>query len=300
VFAAILFVGCVTALLTAAWLHRRLSSKRRRLLWLAPWLLLVAALVATNSGFIVQKWLGRLAMPLGILWVGLIGMAVWLLRRGRYREGTAVVALLCLYWAACSTLLGAGLLRLLEGDFVAPPPSATEPYEAVFVLGGASSWRPGGEPQLGPSGDRITTAVRLYHAGGARQLVCSGTSAGGLRHTEDRSLALDVAKIMGELGVPSEAIVSVSGPRNTSEEIAALAALTVERRWQRVGLVTSAWHMRRALRLAARAGLDVTPIVADFRSSWPRTSIVELLPSAAGAYDVRLAAWELLGAAVGR
>jgi uncharacterized SAM-binding protein YcdF (DUF218 family) len=94
--------------------------------------------------------------------------------------------------------------------------------------------------------------------------------------------------------------VRLPGAHTTSEEIPALAEEVRRRGWSRLGLITSAWHMPRSLRLTAAAGLEVTPLAADFRSGEAQATLVELLPSAAGASYVRLAAWEGLGMLLGR
>jgi uncharacterized SAM-binding protein YcdF (DUF218 family) len=112
--------------------------------------------------------------------------------------------------------------------------------------------------------------------------------------------AVDAATLVEELGVPHDAIIPLPGPLNTSEEIAKLDTLVHENGWKRVGLITSAMHLRRAMKLAERRGLALEPIGSDFRASVPPAQLQFLLPTAAGVMRVKLALWERLGAAVGR
>src|SRR4029077_20890227 len=65
------------------------------------------------------------------------------------------------------------------------------------------------------------------------------------------------------LGVPAEAIVDEGTSVNTIENIRNVRALVGN---GRIALITSAYHMPRALQLAALAGLDVAAFPTDFRS----------------------------------
>jgi uncharacterized SAM-binding protein YcdF (DUF218 family) len=66
-----------------------------------------------------------------------------------------------------------------------------------------------------------------------------------------------------DLGVPADAIVEEAKSVNTIENIANVRAMVGDKR---VALITSAYHMPRALQLAALAKLDVAAFPTDFRS----------------------------------
>jgi uncharacterized SAM-binding protein YcdF (DUF218 family) len=103
------------------------------------------------------------------------------------------------------------------------------------------------------------------------------------------------------MGIPEGAIVQVREPlRTTSDEIARYKALVEERGWKRVGLVSSAWHLPRALALCREQGLEVVPIPANHRGrpAWP--SPAYLVPQFDGFLDVQFACKEYLGRLVGR
>lgn len=270
-----------------------------RLRW--PWLLLPAAAfgvaLALDGGFVGQKAIARLAMPAGALWLlGYAGVLA-LLSAGHARAAVGAGGLWLLYSLAGNLWLGGVLLRHLEAPFTAAP---TGHFDAALVLGGGTALRPDGAPQLGPAGDRLRVAARLFRAGQVDRLVTCGTSVAGIQQAEERDLAEETAALWAEWGVPEAAIVRVPGPRNTREEIAALRALVAEHGWQRVAVITSAWHLPRALALARAAGLDVVPVGADFRGEAPVAGVFGLIPSANGLYRVQTAAWELLGRATGR
>ncbi len=78
------------------------------------------------------------------------------------------------------------------------------------------------------------------------------------------------------------------------------ADYTREHALTRVGLISSAWHLRRALRLAARHDFDPVPLPADFRGRVEWFGAYSLIPSGGGAYDIHQACSEFLGAVTGR
>jgi len=246
----------------------------------------------------VTKLLGMLCMPTGLLWLGLALASAWAFRR-RARGLGAFLALLFLGFSlAGNRQVGAWLLGRLEAEVPDPPATAT-PYDAVFVLGGGTQVDDRGRPQLGTGGDRIVEAARLWRAGGARCLVASGASddaAAGRRNLGEETRALWL-----ELGVPTSAIQVVAEPCFiTRDEIRAYRRLRATAGWQRVGLVSSAWHLPRALALARREGLEVVPLPSDRRGRLPRFQLWHLVPQEEGFEKTQLACWELLGRHVGR
>jgi uncharacterized SAM-binding protein YcdF (DUF218 family) len=299
VLAVALQVVAGVALLVLCAVRERLTTRRRRSLWAIVPLALLLSLALSANPHIWRKWLARFAMPHGWFFLILLGAAAWLWWRGRRREATVATAVFVLYTAAGNVWVSQWLVGKLEAGYQAPEPGAA-PFDAVVVLGGGSGMTPSGRPQLSPSGDRIAVAARLYHQGLAERLVCSGSSIAGVNRETEQALGEDVRALLGEMGVPSEIVVELSGPKSTSEELAALGEVVGERGWQRVGLLTSAWHLPRAMRLAERARLDVVPIPADFRSTSTLVTIIHVLPSSEGFGNLRLFLWEVLGMAMGR
>lgn len=251
------------------------------------WIVSVPAVVPWPDWLIVRKAVALLLLPAGLVWLGLL-VAVFLTRERRTRR--LLLVLLAAYTAAGSPWVGTTLLDTLEGRYEQIRPLEVEGvYDAVFVLGGGTGSTPAGDPQLGPSGDRVRLAAALQHAGKTRLLVTSGSGF------EVRDLAAETRTLWLQLGVPEEAIVEVPGPLNTAQEISRYAELLRERGWDRVGLITSARHMWRAQTLCRRHGLDMEPLPADFRSTEVPPSFLGLIPQAGGFESVQLAGWEYLG-----
>lgn len=293
----LLILGIVVALLTSTQ-HRREGRWTRWLPHLIAPGLWVMALFALPHRAMVDKLLTRLAMPPGFLWALLLLGGWFALLSRRRRLGVGVLCGWALYTIAGSGWVGGALLAGLERGYTPPEPNTR--FAAIAVLGGGTDEAPWGEAQLSLSGDRVRVAAALWRAGHAPVLVASGTSIGGLDQPHRRDLGAETRSLWSQMGVDPSAVVTVPGPYNTRTEIEALAAEARARGWPRIGLVTSAWHLRRAMRLAERFGLPAVPIPADVRGRVAPLTAVGLVPTGSGFYRVQIALKEHLGALVGR
>lgn len=246
----------------------------------------------------LEKLLGYLSMPTGLLWLFMLAAVAYTVRVRAYRSTAAWAVAFVLYSIAGNGWVGAALMRAVEGQIIAVHPDDVGTLDALFVLGGGSKLGPRDYPQVGSAGDRIIEPVRLYHAGKVKTLVTSGRTVPGMGDPQD--ITLEIHRIWRELGVPDEAIIRLSAPYNTRMEIEAYSKLIAERRFKQVGLLTSAYHLPRAMRTANRVGLAVVPIAVDHRGGGPAFSYVHLVPNGAGFKQVHLACWEIIGSLVGR
>lgn len=246
------------------------------------------------SLLIAKKVIGLLVLPAGLVWLGLLLLVGW---PGLNRWGRILAALvLVIYTLAGNPWAGAWLLGKLESPYAAMTRPA-EPFDAICVLGGGSSSTPGGDPQLGPAGDRLIVPARLFLSGKARHLVTSGLSVTDIRGS--RSLADDTASVWLELGIPETAITRLSTPRTTAEEIRAYKEIVAANSWKRVGVCSSAWHLRRVENLCRKEGLEMIPVPADFLSAPLPWTPMYAVPQARGFQNVQKALWEYLGSITG-
>jgi uncharacterized SAM-binding protein YcdF (DUF218 family) len=95
------------------------------------------------------------------------------------------------------------------------------------------------------------------------------------------------------------AIIRLSGPRTTTEEIRACKKLIAGKSWKRVGVCSSAWHLRRVEKICRQEGVDMIPVPADFLSTRLPWSPMYAVPQARGFQNVQKALWEFLGAFTG-
>lgn len=246
--------------------------------------------------FSLQKILALLVMPAGFLWLLLLLACLLCFWKRQKPLASFLLILALLYACAGNVHLGAALMARLES---AVPPNQDGSFDAVCVLGGGSDETPSGGPQLGPDGDRIYLAARLWHAGKARLLVASGMSRDSLRGV--RNGGEETRLLWRALGIPDRAILVVAEPCwITRDEIAAYQRLQTRHGWKRMALVSSASHLPRAMALAEQAGLKMTPMGADWRGRPRAFQLQNLVPRAEGFMDVQRACWEYLGRWVGR
>jgi len=169
----------------------------------------------------------------------------------------------------------------------------------VLVLGGGVGLGPGDRVIVTEAGDRAVLAARLWRAGATRILVATGPVK--LRPDRPPARYGDVERrLWVELGVSREAVVALNGPRTTSEEVRAFARLVRERGWRRIAVLSSAWHLRRARRLCARAGLEAAMLPADFLGIADVRDVRAVVPQEEGLARTQHAAWEILGMLAGR
>ena len=246
------------------------------------------------SLLIVKKVIGLLVLPSGLVWLGLMALVGW---PGLKRSGRGLAALvLVIYTVAGNPWTGSWLLGKLEAPYAAVAHPAGI-FDAICVLGGGSSVTPNSDAQLGPAGDRLIVPARLFLSGKARHLVASGLSITDINGT--RSLADDTATVWLGLGIPDSAITRLSKPRTTSEEIRAYKELIATNSWKRVGVCTSAWHLRRVEKLCRSEGVEMLPVPADFLSAPLPWTPMYAVPQARGFQNVQKALWELLGGFAG-
>jgi uncharacterized SAM-binding protein YcdF (DUF218 family) len=139
-------------------------------------------------------------------------------------------------------------------------------YDYAIVLGGFSSYDTTIQKlKLNEAGDRIWQALQLYGSGKVDKILISGGS-GRLLH-QDQTEADRVKAFLISLHIPEKDIVMEMTSRNTHEN----ALYTSE--WlqkhapgARCLLVTSAWHMPRALGCFQKAEISVVPYSSHFFS----------------------------------
>ncbi|MEX0450078.1 YdcF family protein [Spiribacter sp. 221] len=228
------------------------------------------------------KTLSLFAYPLGGFFL-LAALAVGLRLFGRPRIAIAIAAFAVAWlwvWSmpATSERLRAGLESQYDYLAVEQVPEG----DAIVVLGGAFSrdaaWP---YPSAGGSVDRYWHGARLYRAGRAPKIILSGG-----RHPDrpdDLSEAEAGAQFLGDMGVPGEALLLDNRSRTTHDHIRYLKPLLAEAGIDRLLLVTSATHMRRAEAVFHYAGLEVTPVATAFSvPSDPVITLRRYLPSVGG------------------
>lgn len=180
---------------------------------------------------------------------------------------------------ATASLIVVLLITVLPvGDVLLRPIEATHPQspkltkvDGIIVLGGGEDggasayW---GEPQVNAGGERFLTAIALTRLYPEARIVFAGGS-GRLRDAFEieETEASFAAQIFAAHGIGPPRLVLEAASRNTAENAQlshALVGPTPDQTWV---LITSAFHMPRAVRSFAAAGWPpVVPYPVDHRT----------------------------------
>jgi uncharacterized SAM-binding protein YcdF (DUF218 family) len=162
------------------------------------------------------------------------------------------------------------LARSLEAQYpdfdVAEVPAA----QAVVVLGGTIHMPHQMHHASGliDSSDRLLLTYRLSRAGKAPRVICSGGNNPWMGDTHRASEARSMSGLLEEWGIPAATIEVEENSINTRENALLSYRILSARGVRRIILVTSAMHMPRAAGAFRKAGFEVIPAPADFRTGW--------------------------------
>lgn len=174
--------------------------------------------------------------------------------------------------------VGDALIRPLERAYH-PLNAAPKDWKAaaVVVLGGGVrdlAWAGLAPEPSEMSLERVVAAVRLYRSAHLPLVVVGG---GGDPSKPDISEAESMARAASSLGVPRRDLIVIENARNTLES----AAAAWERlRGERIILVTSAFHMKRAVGMFRKKGFLVIPAPCGYRSEERTLTVRSFIPRA--------------------
>lgn len=241
-------------------------------------------------GIYLHKILPVLILPTGLIILLLLG---GLLLRRRWPVWTA----LALFWLCSTPVLSDALMTLVEGRGPRLEAAEMPAADAIVVLGEGRDIAPGpAAVSEWTDGDRFWGGVSLYRAGKAPLLVFTGGWAPWAPGAPpEGDVLMRHARL---LGVPEIALHTTAKVVNTEAEAYAVAQLLQQRSRTRVLLVTSAFHMPRALQLFEETGLVVTPFRVDYQVDAAEAFTVRSLVPRAEKFRKTEMAWrELIGRA---
>lgn len=239
----------------------------------------------------LNKLLPIFVLPLG--WA-LILLLLGLLRKKRW----PVVAALVLLYVSSMPLVGNRMMRRLEAHCQAIPIDRAAKVDAIVSLGGffGPHAAEGFLPNLSEANERLEAGIELWQKKKADWLVFTGGRFPWSNQREVEGAAAKRAAIAR--GIPEKRILVTREVGNTADEAAALADLMRERGWSKILLVTSAYHMPRAVRLFSHAGVKALPFPVDFQIDVKeKFTLLDFLPNANGLRNTEYALREWYGIA---
>lgn len=216
--------------------------------------------------FVLSKTLGAVILPANfLLLLGLFGALLLLTRF--FALGSKLMVLSIVLLAICAfSPLGNVLIYPLESRF---PPwnAAAGAPDGIIVLGGPLDTDVSAlhhVPVIRSAADRIVAGAALARKYPNARIVFSGGSPN--LWSNDAREADYAAMIFDELGVDRSRLIIERRSRNTLENAEFSRALADPKPGQRWLLVTSAFHMPRAVGLFRKAGFPVEPYPVDWRA----------------------------------
>jgi uncharacterized SAM-binding protein YcdF (DUF218 family) len=219
--------------------------------------------------FILSKILGFFALPSNLLIsIGLVGLVLLCTRLTRLASWLVVTSLVLVAVAGLSPL-GNALILPLEQRF--PPWDASRgPPDGIVVLGGAitpdvSAAR--GTVALNEAAERITVTAELARRYPNARIIFSGGNAALI---SDGAIEAAIAVQEFEaLGIAHERITAEEQSRNTIENAVFSRLIADPKPGERWLLLTSAFHMPRAIAAFRAAGFAVEAYPVDWRTRGP-------------------------------
>jgi uncharacterized SAM-binding protein YcdF (DUF218 family) len=215
--------------------------------------------------FVVSKIAGFFAIPSNlIILMGLLGAV--LLRTARARAGgRLVIASLVLLAIAGLSPLGNVLILPLEERFPAWDAARGAP-DGVVVLGGAVTADVAAarnDMALNEAAERMTATVALARRYPDARIVFSGGDAGIVYSGNESEAAL---RLFERLGLAAGRVTVEDQSRNTFENALFSKRIAAPKPGERWLLVTSAYHMPRAMGIFRAAGFAVEAYPVDWRT----------------------------------
>lgn len=230
-------------------------------------------------------------LPPGIFIFTLLGIGLWLWHKKEPGWRLVIVAT-CIFYLFTTNFMASLLLRPLEQRYIPPAQPAGD---VIVVLGaGALADVPNvnGTGQVSDyAANRLLTCLQLYHRLGVPIIV----SGGKVFQSSGNEAEISRTTLVGA-GVPADKILMEKESLNTTQNAQYIARILKSRGFTRPILVTSAFHMPRAVAQFEKVQVAVTPYPADYQSNRRLyLTIFDFIPSADALDKISLAWKEYLG-----
>ena len=175
-------------------------------------------------------------------------------------------------------------------------------YDAVVLLGGVvdePATRSSGQPSYNDNVERVVITHRLLRDGHARFAIVSGAAvAPELAAYGD---AVVLANQLEDWGIAKERIIREDKARNTRENAVYSQQIARARGFERVLIVTSAFHIPRAAECFAAVDMKVDTLAVDYRAHGSSgRGLIDWVPRVDGLSDMSGTLHEVFGRLVYR
>ena len=215
--------------------------------------------------YYLTKVLPLLLMPLSICVLALL-VALFLLLAGKRRPSVfCLMAAVIVLWVSSLPAVADKMLWSLESQYKPVPVEQVPPGDCIIVLGGALgvAQAPRVEIELTDAVDRVYQAARLFRLGKGRTIIVTAGNQPWTQKTVPEAVL--IKNLLVEWGVPPGAVVLDVNSRTTRENALYGDKLLHLNECHSGLLVTSAWHMPRAMATFRSVGQNLIPVPVDVR-----------------------------------
>ncbi|MBI9084225.1 MAG: YdcF family protein [Desulfobacterales bacterium] len=213
--------------------------------------------------FVFKKLITPFLLPPGIFILAALVAAVLCWRRKQRLSALFMVLAAVALWLPALKPVAHLLHRGLVAEYTALSTEASG--DVIVLLGGGINDKARDMTGMGvPTSEmmvRIVTAVRLQKRLGVPVIV-----SGGAVYDQARSEAVVIRRFLMDLGVPDRLVFMEEKSRDTYDNAVFSRQICLAHGFQRPILVTSDYHMKRAVMTFQRAGLPVSPFPTPFPS----------------------------------
>jgi uncharacterized SAM-binding protein YcdF (DUF218 family) len=217
--------------------------------------------------FLVSKIFWLLAQPLSLTFALMVAGFTAMLA-GYQRLGLAGIGLAGLVlFITLFTTTGSVLLQQLENRF-SKPAALPEGLACIIVLGGAFEnevMASRGGIEFNQAADRFIEALRVARLVPQARILVSGGDGSLSGDYQGDADAADI--FFPTFGIPRDRLIREGASRTTFENAANTRTILAESGLSDCLLITSAFHMPRAVGLFRKLDISVTPWPTDYRTS---------------------------------
>ena len=231
-------------------------------------------------------------LPPGIFIFAFLIVAVYLRRIKRKKIAAIILGTDILLYILSTVLFSSAFIHSLEAKYQFPKDTTGD---VIIILGGGAEADTVGVHGNGTlssnASNRMLTALQLYKTNNLPIIVSGG------QVFEDSGNEAQISKeILVSLGVDEKNIIMDSQSLNTEENAINCAKLLREKGFTKPLLVTSAFHMPRAIKFFTKNSIRVTPVPCDYQTNSKQTTTVwSFVPSSDGLRNTSTALKEYLG-----
>jgi len=215
--------------------------------------------------FFPSKVLGFLALPSNAMVIAALTGIVLMRTKKSARAGFRLTAAALVLIVAFGTLpLGRFLMLPLEQRF--PPYDAgSGAPDGIVVLGGVIEPEASDRPDSGinEAAERLTAVAGLARRYPGAKILFSG---GDMLLRPGQSEAQAAGAVLESFGIPASRLMLEERSRTTAENAEFSRLMAMPKPGEHWLLVTSAWHMPRAVGAFRKVGFPVDPYPVDYRT----------------------------------